>query len=649
MLHTVVACGSFGEVIGSCCARKYLKLHATLQNTDCENAMLSLAPLGLDRAAVRIDQEAFRDLWKRSRFSSRTVIYLIGLKLFGSVIELFALATLIPILGYIQKASEDSAGGGVDRVSEFYIGFFAWLGIDYTPLAMLCAFAVLVTTKQVFSYAFRVVYIGALQNVIANIRTNITASVFAADIQFHEANSPGQICSDAIVEPPKASAILFAPINAASNAFTIGVYLVGIVYAVGPIALLAFVPAALLGILLKKLIENTRAESEKQTIAIRELSGAYVSKLQSIRLIKIASTAELEKAKIGDLVDSARASAGRIATLQARVPLIVEPVGATLIVLAIYGGATLLELPLNLVLVLIAAFIRLLPVIQDVAKSVQLFVGAIASARMLSARIAASDAVAEMPGGDLLFPDMLKCGIEFCDVSYSFPNGRLALDRVNATVEAGKISAIVGPSGAGKSTLIDLLPVLRQPQSGEVLVDRIPLNRFSVSSIRSKIAYVPQFPDILPGTLRDHIGYGNPPISDGEFVKLVELVGLKSVMENSPKGIDSLLGEGGVGLSGGQRQRLDLARAVAGRKPIIILDEPASGLDPESEKELSAALRCVQQLNGTTIILVSHREEGVATADRVILMNNGAVVAQGSQRELSAGNDWFERAFGNAK
>jgi ABC-type multidrug transport system fused ATPase/permease subunit len=282
------------------------------------------------------------------------------------------------------------------------------------------------------------------------------------------------------------------------------------------------------------------------------------------------------------------------------------------------------------------------------AKGVQTFLAGTGSLRFMVERLDTAQFSAEQPSrSDAAPPTNLREGIRFEDVRYRYPgsNDRLVLDGISLEIPAGRLTAIVGPSGAGKSTLIDLIPAMRLAESGGIFIDGGAIDMFDRSKLRQKIAFVPQFPQLLADTIADHIRFSRPDADDDAVVAASRLAGAHEFIEATAEGYASPLGENGVGLSGGQRQRLDLARALLQQRPILILDEPASNLDAESEQAFRIALRRIRQTTDTTIVLIAHRFASVLDADRIIVMKDGKVAASGTHSELLAAGGWYAQAF----
>ena len=222
--------------------------------------------------------------------------------------------------------------------------------------------------------------------------------------------------------------------------------------------------------------------------------------------------------------------------------------------------------------------------------------------------------------------------IEWRDVGMQFkPDSAPALSGVSLTVQPGETVALVGSSGAGKSTLIQLLPRFLNPTAGEVLIDQVPVQDWTLSSLRSQMAMVSQDVIMLNDTLAANVSLGQTP--DRERVqRSLEAANLWTHVMQLPQGMDTLLGHNANQLSGGQRQRLAIARAVYKDAPILILDEATSALDNESERLVQDALQ--KLMHGRTTLIVAHRLSTIEHADRVVVMDKGRIVEQGAPAQL---------------
>lgn len=210
------------------------------------------------------------------------------------------------------------------------------------------------------------------------------------------------------------------------------------------------------------------------------------------------------------------------------------------------------------------------------------------------------------------------------NVSFEHGDGRKILRGVDLTLRAGEHVALLGANGAGKSTLATLLPRLRDPQGGAVLLDGIDLRELDLDELRSNIGVVFQETALFDGTLRENIQLGKPDASNKAVEAAAETAGVTSFAKRWPEGLDRPIGERGTGLSGGERQRVALARAMLRDNRIYILDEPSTGLDAQSEARLGAEV--LQFLKGRTVLLITHNPRLLAGVDRIVRLEDGKVV-----------------------
>jgi ATP-binding cassette subfamily C protein CydCD len=215
--------------------------------------------------------------------------------------------------------------------------------------------------------------------------------------------------------------------------------------------------------------------------------------------------------------------------------------------------------------------------------------------------------------------------IRFEDVSLAYEGrARSALDGLTLDIQPGERLALTGPSGAGKSTVLALLLRFAEPQSGTILVGGVELGTIPPAAWRERVAWVPQRPHLFRGTIEDNVRFARPDASAADVRWALELAGASAFVDALRLGPATVLGERGVGLSAGQRQRIAIARAFLRDATLLLLDEPASALDPESEAELSAALR--RLMVGRTVVVVAHTAGLAAAADRVVRLESGRVV-----------------------
>ena len=224
--------------------------------------------------------------------------------------------------------------------------------------------------------------------------------------------------------------------------------------------------------------------------------------------------------------------------------------------------------------------------------------------------------------------------IEFDHVTFSYEPGHAVLHELCFNVEPGQIVALTGPSGAGKSSTIKLVSRLYDPTEGRVLIDGRDIRDYTLASLRCQIAAVLQENTLFVASIRENIAYGGVAVSDDEVEHAARLANAHEFIENLPDGYDTIVGERGVTLSAGQRQRIAVARAAVSRAPILVLDEPTTGLDELNSRIVLESVRTL--FRDRTVIMITHQPQEAERADQVLYLEGGRLIESGTHVELMA-------------
>jgi ATP-binding cassette, subfamily B, bacterial len=225
--------------------------------------------------------------------------------------------------------------------------------------------------------------------------------------------------------------------------------------------------------------------------------------------------------------------------------------------------------------------------------------------------------------------------LQFDQVSFRHQSSSaLALDEISFSAARGDTVAFVGPSGAGKSTLVKLLVGLYAPKTGEILYNGIPSNRVDLDLLREKIGFVTQDTQLFSGSIRENLLFVNPRATDEECMQVLHQAAAHSLLSRADRGLDTLIGEGGVKVSGGEKQRLSIARALLRHPQLLVFDEATSSLDSLTEEEISRTIREVATNQEAITILIAHRLSTVMHADRIYVLERGRIVELGTHAEL---------------
>ncbi|MDD5281368.1 MAG: ABC transporter ATP-binding protein [Candidatus Omnitrophica bacterium] len=235
-----------------------------------------------------------------------------------------------------------------------------------------------------------------------------------------------------------------------------------------------------------------------------------------------------------------------------------------------------------------------------------------------------------------------KQNIRFSDIWFSYA-GTQVLKGINLDVSYGQMLAIVGPSGTGKSTLVDLIPRFYDPQNGSVFIDGVDIREFNLKSLRNQVGIVNQETILFNDTIRANIAYGKLDASDREIEDAARKAHAHDFISKCPQGYNTIIGDRGVKISGGERQRIAIARALLKNAPILILDEATSQLDSTSERIVQEALDSL--VTGRTVFMIAHRLSTVRNANRIVVLDKGVIVEQGTHSQLLENNGLYKRLY----
>jgi ATP-binding cassette, subfamily B, bacterial len=366
--------------------------------------------------------------------------------------------------------------------------------------------------------------------------------------------------------------------------------------------------------------------------------------LSSIRVVQAFTRESYEQERF-ERENLERVSAGIYArTLQARLAPTVELLVACGTVLVLwYGSRQVLAgtlMPGSL-LVFLAYLGRLYKPMRDLSKQSDTVNRALVGAERIFGVLENERVVKESPSAR---PAPKVTGkIAFKEVSFAYRPGQPVLRDLSFRVEPGEVMALVGPTGAGKTTLVGLIPRFNDPTHGSILIDGRDICSYTLGSLRAQISLVLQETVLFYGTMRDNIAYGRTDASDEEIVAAAKEANAHEFITRLPDGYETIIGEHGATLSGGQRQRLAIARAIIRDAPIILLDEPTTGLDAASEALVMEAL--ARLIASRTVIIIAHRLSTISRANKILMLERGQIVESGSHDKLLAAGGRYAELY----
>jgi ATP-binding cassette, subfamily B, bacterial len=376
---------------------------------------------------------------------------------------------------------------------------------------------------------------------------------------------------------------------------------------------------------------------KKASREVRKKEGEIVSVIQevltSIHVVKAFAREDYEQHRLEEESLESVEIALHARGLKAKLSPLVEIIVAAGTSMVLWFGARMVMsggLSAGSLIVFIFYLGKMYKPMQDLSKMTDAYAKAAVGYERIREVLDANREIRDLPGARSA--PTLKGRIEFKNVQFGYEPDRPILHDLNLAIEPGQMAALVGPTGAGKTTIISLIPRFYDVDSGEVRIDGRDVRGFTQKSIRQQISFVLQETLLFHGPVWYNIAYGKPEASRAEILRAAKLANADEFIEKMPEGYNTVLGERGVTLSGGQRQRIAIARAVIRNSPILILDEPSSGLDSASEKLVFEALDRLMQ--GKTSIVIAHRLSTIRRADVIFVIQDGTVVEHGDHETL---------------
>ncbi|WP_127126222.1 ABC transporter ATP-binding protein [Georgenia sp. SYP-B2076] len=420
------------------------------------------------------------------------------------------------------------------------------------------------------------------------------------------------------------------------------------------VALIALVVVPSLALVANYFSLRLKRVSKEQRSKEGDLASTAQEMLSSIRLVQSYGRGHVNLEQFSAQSDQSMRASLKIATIQAQFGFVI----AVLEGLTIAGVVWLSVWLLDRGSISAGTLVLFVLLIQNMFKPSRKIVSewykvgkVLASTDRIDELLEREPAVKDSPGARPAPP--LKGRLTFTDVTFSYQPEheapgeppRTVLHDVTFAVDPGEVVALVGSSGAGKSTIAQLVPRLYDPDSGTVAIDGTDVREFTLASLRRQVSPVLQETLLLTGTVAENIGYGIDDPDPERITRAARLANADRFIEDLPEGYATVLGERGSTLSGGQRQRIAVARAFVRDAPVLVLDEPTTGLDPESAGQVIGALRTL--IAGKTTLIISHDADLIRCADRILVLDDGRIVQEGPPETLARVDGPYAALFGS--
>lgn len=583
---------------------------------------------------------------KEAELTYRAMGFIVLMSLLATFSEIFGFGIFLPIFQYIKMEGDVSALVNESEVWGYIASTLGFMNIDISLQVLLFIAFIFFSSRQIFTY-IRVIYKAAIYHkLVQKLRNKIFDNYLSADIEFHDSVPDGNISNTIIVETSSAVRGLMQPLELVTY----------LIMALGYLSILLLLSwqittISIIILLFSSRIPNVWIKQSAQigrdlTQANTSLSAFLITRLKSPRLVRLSGTQTAENKEFNKLTRKQREKSVHSAILMAKTDVVIEPIIISLSLIFLYISHVHFNMQIEMIGLYLVIALRMMPVSKDIISQWQAIQSLKGPIEMVENRLDAIRKSEEIDNGTIQFTQIKK-SIKFLHVSYCYPLSSVnALEDITIEMPVNSVTALVGPSGSGKSTLIDLLPRLRATTNGTIRIDSTSIGDYSLKSLRQEIAYATQDPQMFDGTIMDHIRYGKPDATKKEVVEAAKLAGADVFIKDLPNKYDTYLGKDAVKISGGQKQRIDLARTIISKPKIMILDEPTSSLDAESENIFRLSIKKIRRETNIAIIIIAHRLASISDSDQIIVLNQGRVESVGKHSDLIRKEGWYSRAWG---
>ncbi len=509
-------------------------------------------------------------------------------------------------------------------------------GADKLAILTLAAisFLVIACVGAICSYVEKCVTTSVAQWVTHNLRRTVYAHIQKMSLAYHDRKQIGDLLSRVTSDIDAVQSFVVSGLMSAVVNSLMLVGMVGVMFYLNwRFTLIALSVAPVLG----AVVYTYTRQIKKASRAVRKKEGEIVSVMQevlsSIRVVKAFAREDYEQHRLEEQSLEGLEIALKARSLKAKLSPMVEVIVAIGTALVLWFGARMAlkgTLSPGALIVFLFYLGKLFKPMQELSKMTDAYSKAAVGFERIREVLDTQNEVKDMARAKPLLH--VKGEIEFDQVTFGYENEAPVLKDVSFTIKSGQVVALVGPSGAGKTTIISLIPRFYDPNLGTVKIDALDVKRLQQKSLRRHIGFVLQETLLFNTTVWGNIAYGKPAASRNEILRAAEQANADEFIRKLADGYDTIVGERGVTLSGGQRQRIAIARAIICDTPILILDEPSSGLDAASERLVFEALD--RLMEGKTTVVIAHRLSTIRRADCIFVIEEGQIVENGNHEQL---------------
>ena len=481
------------------------------------------------------------------------------------------------------------------------------------------------------------------RSVVKVLRQKVFAHIIRLPADFYDEATSGQMLSKILYDVEQVAQVSADALTDFVQNACLVIGLITVMMVINwQLSLMFLLTVPFVGLIVNYTNKRVRRISHKVQKTMSEVTEIAGEAIEGYKVVRIFGGEQYEVGKFNQATERSRQNDMKVAVSDAvnvsGVQFVIA-LGIAMIIMASIKLSTVMVITAGSYLAIIAAMLQLIKPMKRLTTLNVTIQRGLAGAESVFNLL---DLPIEQEHGVVLAQKSLG-QIEFKHVSYAYRKGKTILHDINFTIEPGTSVALVGHSGSGKSTLANLLPRFYEITQGMITLDGIPINQLNLGNLREQMALVSQHVTLFNDTLANNIAYGRFDVTRQQIIEAAKLAYADEFISQLPQGYDTRIGENGVLLSGGQRQRLAIARAILKDAPILILDEATSALDSESEQYIQAALE--QVMKNRTTLVIAHRLSTIKHADKIIVMQHGRIVEQGSHQQLLDVNGHYTQLY----
>lgn len=596
--------------------------------------------------------------WRFFKYLKPYVRPLAAANFFMILFVIFSLASIGLVMPFIDLLFNQSPQTLTPEQSFDIFKLKEWLSyklnefvISYTKLELvsyLCLIIIIVfILKNLFSYLQTWFMSIVEQGIIRDIRLQLYTHFHKLSLSYFTEERKGILISRIINDVQIIKDSMIAVINSIFRDPPLIIIFSAVLFIFNwQLTLLIFALMPVTGIILARIGDSLKRKSIRSQERIADITSILDEAIGAMRIVKAFG---MENYEIERFREEEKKYFHLLTSLVRRRALaspITETIGVITITIILYFiGSQIVQgnsdMTPGAFFVFLGIFFQMMPSIKLLGQVFNSIQEGIAASERVFAILDTPPKVADAT--DAIELKSFQSGIRFVNVEFKYEKSDIILKGINLEINKGDVLAIVGPSGAGKSSLVDLIPRFYDVTGGSIFIDDIDIRKITMKSLRSFIGIVTQETILFNDTVQNNIAYGLKGVSLEKIIEAAKAANAHNFIQDLKENYNTIIGDRGIKLSGGERQRLSIARALLKNPPILIMDEATSSLDTESEMLVQQAIE--RLMKGRTSIVIAHRLSTVQNAHKIIVLNEGTIVEQGTHNSLIDKNGLYHKLY----